>query len=114
MYKLMNKHLFLIFLIFILLLNIEEKYFFTSVNRKKIVISKNKITKPLYDHNAYKRIKKLYHNNLNKFDFIPKMEFNDKKFEITEDYIENVLTKNNKPKNYAEQLKNIYDTLKKK
>ena len=106
----------LIFLIIYLLYILNNnKEFFRSVKKNKIKINKktNKITKPYHNKSAYFKIKKLYNKTLHKFDFVPKMEFDDNKFEITEEYIPKKLTKKNRPEDYAEQLENIYNTFKK-
>ena len=72
-----------------------KKDFFKSVKKNKLRINKktNKIVKPYHNKRAYYKIKKLYKKTLHKFDFVPRMDFNDKKFEITEDYIPSKLRK---------------------
>ena len=59
----------------------------------KLTKKTNKITKPYHNKPAYFKIKKLYEETLHKFDFVPRMEFDDKKFVITEDYIPHKLSK---------------------
>jgi hypothetical protein len=58
----------------------KEKY--TSVIRSKIKIVGNKIFKTHNKQNTYFRIKKLYNETLHEFDFVPKMEFNDKNLKL--------------------------------
>ena len=89
-----------------------KKDFFKSVKKNKLRINREtkKIVKPYHNKRAYFRIKKLYKKTLHKFDFVPRMDFNDKKFEITEDYIPSKLKKKNRPKDYVKQLENIYKT----
>ena len=81
--------------------------------RKKTKIEGNIIYKYLNNSKTYFRIKKLYNKTLHSFDFVPRMKFNDKKLEIKEDYIKNVLSRKNKPKNYKQQLINIYKMFRK-
>lgn len=106
---------FFILLLFLYQLLKLEKEKFRCVDRKKIKIlhKTNKIIKPYYNHNKYFKIKNLYEKYLHKFDFVPRMKFNDKKFEITEDFYKHKLTKKNRPENYVEQLKIIYETMEK-
>lgn len=105
----------LIILIFILLIFylVVYKYYeyFTSVDRKKLIVKNNEITKYHKNKEKYFKIKNLYKKKLNKFNFVPKMTFNDNTLCVQEEYIKDKLTKTNKPYNYESQLRNIHNTL---
>jgi|TARA_B110000261_G_scaffold160919_1_gene201401 thiamine kinase-like enzyme len=105
--------IYLLSLLCIILFYSKKRENYTSENRNKIKIVGNKIYKTHNNQKTYYKIKKLYDETLHKFDFVPIMEFNDKKLEIIEDYIKNKLTKKNKPKDYENQLRNIYNTFRK-
>ena len=108
-----NKLLFIIFLFIILIIyiqtnNISKLYDnFTSVRRRSLVIKNNKIIKTHRKKKVYENIKNIYNDVLYKFDFVPRMEFNDNNLEVTEDYIKDILTESNKPKDFDIQLRNI-------
>ena len=79
---------------------------------KHINVDKKYIYKTFKSENVYKRIKKFYKNILHKWDFVPRMKFDDKKLIIKEEYFDNVLTKSNKPFDYVKQLTYIDNTIK--
>lgn len=83
-----------------------ERY--TSVDKTNLRLIKKYLVAKRYNN-----VKELYKKLLHKFDFVPRMEFNDKKFEITEEFIKNHLTKENKPDDYINQLKKINNTFEK-
>jgi len=103
-------------ILFIIKFNIIENFInlsnITWVNIKassckQIFIYKDKIYKKCPITSNYYKILSM------SFDFIPKAKY-DKKFSLTiEDYFKHNLTKDNKPKDYINQLNKIESTLKK-
>ena len=87
-------------------------------NNSSVVISvyidvkNSKIYKKYKDYSSFKELKTIY-SKINKFDFVPLMEFFDNKNIIVEEYFKNKLTISNKPLDYFYQLLNIYKTLEK-
>jgi hypothetical protein len=81
---------------------------------KETVIDKDKkfIYKIFKNESIYKVIKNYYKNTLVDWDFCPRMEFDDKKLTIKEEYFDTILNKSNKPKDYIKQLVNIDNTIK--
>ena len=81
----------------------------------KTVVDKDKkfIYKTFKKEGTYKKIKDYYKNILVNWDFCPRMEFDDKKLTIKEEYFDTILTKLNKPKDYIKQLVKIDKTIKK-
>lgn len=65
---------------------------------------------PSYDGLSNKDyIEKMYHNYLKHWYFVPRMEFSEDY--IIEDYYDTKLTKENKPKDYKEQLLRVHKTI---
>lgn len=97
----------LLFILIYIKINPKQYDNFRSVLRRNLVIKKDKIIKKHKCKKTYNYIKKIYHQVLYKFDFVPRMEFNDNKLEITEELVQDILTEHNKPIDFDIQLRNI-------
>ena len=86
-------------------------------NNSSVVISfyidvkNSKIYKKYKDYSSFKELKTIY-SKINKFDFVPMMEFFDNENIIVEEYFKTSLTISNKPLDYIYQLLNINKKLK--
>tara|TARA_B100001121_G_scaffold310515_1_gene342034 strand:- start:3320 stop:3835 length:516 start_codon:yes stop_codon:yes gene_type:complete len=93
--------------------NVEWKKNNTSVVNFIYIDNENsKIYKKFKNNSSVKNLKNIY-KKINKFDFVPRMEFFDEENIIVEEYFKNKLTISNKPFDYIYQLLNINKTLKK-
>ena len=93
--------------------NVEwEKNNTSVVNFIYIDNENSKIYKKFKNNSSIKELKNIY-NKINKFDFVPRMEFFEEENIIVEEYFKNKLTISNKPFDYIYQLLNINKTLKK-
>ena len=82
-------------------------------NKNHLLVESGKIYKPYTKQSTYLRVKELYKDILHKFSFVPRMEFDDANLTIIEEHLQDKLSKENKPLDYAEQLRLIDDTFKK-
>ena len=88
-----------------------KKSYFTATVQYIFIDHKNcKIFKK-YKYNIDVKNLKNIDNKINKFDFVPRMEFFEEENIIVEEYFKNNLTISNKPFDYFYQLLNIYKTL---
>jgi hypothetical protein len=101
----------ILILILILFFRFLYKEPFGRCVAKTKIINNKFIHKYIPVKNVYNRIKKYYSDILHKWDFVPRMYFNDKKLIIKEDYYKTILNKSNKPSNYKKQLRNIHNTI---
>ena len=91
--------------------NIKWKKNNTSVVKFIYIDADNsKIYKKFKNNNSIKKLKNIY-DKINKFDFVPRMEFFEDENIIVEEYFKNKLTISNKPLDYIYQLLRINKTL---
>jgi len=96
------------FLIIINLYYIKEQF---GRSVKDTQINNKFIYKKFNNKLIYMRIKKYYYDILHKWNFVPRMYFDDKRLIIKEDYYKTTLDKSNKPYDYKKQLRNIHNTI---